>query len=85
MRVQRSGASSVGRRGDDAQFVVLALLLDHDSRGPFSLEELAREVGCELAAADAVVALHAAGLVHRVQGLVWPSRAACRFCALLRE
>jgi len=55
-------APPVERRGDEAQFVVLALLLEPGSPGPWSLSELAREVGCELAAADAVAGLRGAGL-----------------------
>lgn len=85
MRDQRSGTPPVGRCGDEVQFLVLALLLDAECRGPWSVQELAREVGCELSAAAAVVGLHAAGLAHRCNGFVWPSRAASRFCQLLRE
>ncbi|HLM87249.1 MAG TPA: hypothetical protein VK272_13790 [Solirubrobacteraceae bacterium] len=85
MRDQRSGAPPAGRRGDEVQFVVLALLLDPDWSGGWSLAELAREVGCEITAAEAVVRLHAAGLVHRVGELVFAARPAVRFCQLLRE
>ncbi|MGP0101915.1 MAG: hypothetical protein ACLPUT_09915 [Solirubrobacteraceae bacterium] len=85
MRDQRSSTPPAGRRRDEIQFVVLALLLDPEYPGPWSVEELAREVGCELLAADAVVRLHAAGLAHRCDGFVWPKRAASRFCQLLRE
>jgi hypothetical protein len=85
MRDQRSGTPAFGRRSDEVQFLVPALLLDPECRGPWSVEELAREVGCESAAAAAVVGLHAAGLAHRCEGLVFPSRAASRFCQLLRE
>jgi predicted transcriptional regulator len=85
MRDQRSSPLPAGQRSDEVQFLVLALLLDAECRGPWSVEELVREVGCELAAADAVVRLHAAGLVHRCQELVFPTRAASRFCQLLRE
>jgi hypothetical protein len=87
MRDQRSSTSapSVGRRGEETEFVVLALLLDPDCRGPWSLAELAREVGCELTTAEAVVGLYAAGLVHRCGEFVWSSRPATRFCQLLRE
>jgi hypothetical protein len=85
MRDQRSGTPAVGRRSDEVQFLVLALLLDRECPGPWSVQELAREVGCELLAADAVVGLHAAGLAHRCEELVFPSRAASRFCQLLRE
>jgi len=85
MRVQRSRTQCVVRRSDDVQLVVLSLLLDSESPGPWSLEELARAVGCESAAAEAVVGLHAAGLAHRCGGFVFATRAACRFCQLLRE
>jgi hypothetical protein len=85
MRRQRSGASPVRRFSDQVQFAVLVLLLDPAGAGVWSLTELAREVGWEFAVADAVVSLHAAGLVHRVGGVVWPTRAAVRFCELLRE
>jgi hypothetical protein len=85
MRVQRNGASPVGRFSDGVQFAVLVLLLDPAGSGQWSLTELAREVGWESAVADAVVRLHAAGLVHRVGGFVCASRAAVRFCELLRE
>jgi hypothetical protein len=85
MRDQRSGMPRVERRSEDVQFVVLALLLDPEWPGPWSLAELAREVGCEITTADAVVRLRAAGLVHRVEGLVFAARPAVRFCQLLRE
>ncbi len=85
MRVQRSGASPVGRFSDEVQFAVLVLLLDPAGPGVWSLAELAREVGWELAVTDAVVRLHAAGLVDRVGGFVCASRPAVRFCELLRE
>jgi hypothetical protein len=85
MRDQRSGTPLAGRRSDEVQFLVLALLLDPECPGPWSVEELAREIGCELSAADAVVRLDAAGLANRTDGLVFPSRAASRFCQLLRE
>jgi hypothetical protein len=73
------------RRGDEAQFVVLALLLEPGGPAQWSRAELAREVGCEVLAADAVLRLDAAGLAHSSGGFVFASRAACRFCELLRE
>jgi predicted transcriptional regulator len=85
MRDQGSSTAPAGRLSGEVQFMVLALLLDPECRMPWSVEELAREVSCELTAADAVVRLHAAGLVHRVHELVFPTRAASRFCQLLRE
>jgi hypothetical protein len=85
MRDQRSSTPRAGRCGEEVQLLVLALLLDPACPGPWSLRELAREVGCEHAAAVAVVRLRAAGLANRCEGFVWPTRAASRFCQLLRE
>jgi hypothetical protein len=85
MRHQRSSAPPVRRRGDEIQFVVLALLLDPESPGPWSVEELVLEVGCEWSVPDAVARLHAAGLVHLCGGFVFATRAASRFGQLLRE
>jgi hypothetical protein len=85
MRCQRSGTSPGGRRSGEVQFLVLALLLDPECPGPWSAVELAREVGCEVAAADAVVRLHAAGLTHVHDEFVFATRAASHFCHLLRQ
>jgi hypothetical protein len=85
MRDQRSGTPPVGRRSNEVQFNLLLLLLDPECLGPWSVDELAREVGCELGVADAVVGLQAAGLAHCCGGFVFASRAASRFCQLLRE
>ncbi|MGD1056312.1 MAG: hypothetical protein ABR992_02765 [Solirubrobacteraceae bacterium] len=85
MRDQRSGMPPVGRRSDELQFLVLALLLDRECRGPWSVDELAREVGFELGTSDAVVGLQAAGLAHCCGEFVFASRAASRFSQLLRE
>ncbi len=73
------------RLSNDVEFVVLTLLLDPECPGPWSVDELAREVGCEMSAGDAVARLHAAGLAHRCEGFVFATRAASRFCQLLRE
>jgi hypothetical protein len=73
------------RLGDETEFVVLSLLLDANSPGPWSVAEIGREVGCELRAADAVVRLDAAGLVHLSGELVFASRPAVRFGQLIRN
>jgi hypothetical protein len=85
MRNQRSSAPPARRRADEIQFIILALLLDPESPGPWSVEELALEVGCELSVPDAIVRLHAAGLAHLCGGFVFATRAASRFGQLLRE
>lgn len=63
---------------DGVERVVLSLLLDPRVPGPWSLEELVRETGSELVG-EAVVGLHAAGLVHRLHEFVFASRSAARF------
>jgi hypothetical protein len=78
MQDQRSGAGA-GLAGECVERVVLALLLEPACRGPWSVAELGHEIGSEPLAAEAVVGLHAAGLVHRVHEFVWASRSAARF------
>jgi hypothetical protein len=78
MQDQRSGACA-GLAGECVERVVLALLLEPGCRGPWSVAELGREIGSEPLAAEAVVGLHAAGLVQRAHDFVWPSRSAARF------
>jgi hypothetical protein len=68
----------VGRADGEAEREVLALLLESDLPGPWSVWELGLQLGSELAAADAVMRLHAAGLVHLCHEFVWPTRTAAR-------
>jgi hypothetical protein len=65
-----------------SELVVLTLLLDARA-SPWSTQELARELGEELRATDAVASLCAAGLAQRCGELVFASRAALRFSELL--
>jgi hypothetical protein len=70
------------RDPERTQAVVMAQLLAGEHSWPWSVRELALELDDELAAADAVVALQAAGLIHRVGGYVWPTRPAARMHSL---
>jgi hypothetical protein len=65
-----------------SQLVVLTLLLDAPA-SPWSIQELARELGEELRATDAVASLCAAGLAQRCGELIFATRAALRFSELL--
>jgi hypothetical protein len=56
---------------------VLHLML-HDHPSPWSLPELALELGDEGTAVDAVGRLVASGLVHRLGGYAFPTRTARR-------
>jgi predicted transcriptional regulator len=53
---------------------VLGLLLSTDRL--WSAEEVGREIGDPVEAADSLARLHGAGLVHRLQDFVFPTRAA---------
>jgi hypothetical protein len=78
MQDQRSGAD-MALADDEVERTVLALLLESKAQGQWSVDELAREVGGEVETADAIVRLHAAGLVHRCNEFVWLTRPAMRF------
>jgi hypothetical protein len=75
---------SVAREFDRAEWLVLDLLLDDTptAAGIWSLQEIAQVLGSELEAADALMGLEAAGLVHRIEKFAFASRAALRFHAL---
>jgi hypothetical protein len=68
----------VGRADDELEREVLALLLESRLPGPWSVWELGLQLGSEVAAADAVMRLHAAGLVHLCHEFVLASRPAAR-------
>jgi hypothetical protein len=64
---------------DQTEHAILWLLLLSDPPGPWSVHEIALQLGSQVAAEDAVVNLHAAGLVHRCHEFVFPTRSAARF------
>jgi hypothetical protein len=67
-----------GPEPDSSEATVMLLLLRTGHQWPWYMQEIARELGSELLAADAVVGLHAAGLVSRLGDFVFPTRAATR-------
>jgi hypothetical protein len=81
MQDQPSGVD-VGAADDEVEREVLALLLESRLPGPWSVQELGLELGSVLAVTDAVMRLHAAGLVHLCHGFVWPTRPAARLYGL---
>lgn len=62
---------------EDRDKCVLMILTD-DGGWPWTVEELARELGSISGAADAVARLNGAGLVHQLGDFVFPSRAGRR-------
>jgi hypothetical protein len=62
---------------------ILGLLVDPGASRPWSVDEVAREIGEEVATADGLARLIGAGLAHRIgEGFVWASRAALHAEAL---
>lgn len=53
---------------------MLGVLLDRDAQRPWSEDEIEREIGS--GATDCLNTLYAAGLIHRLGGFVWATRAA---------
>ncbi len=75
----------VGVADEQVEREVLALLLESELPGPWSALELGLEIGSDLVATDAVMRLHAAGLVHLCHGFVWPTRPAARLHRLTEQ
>jgi hypothetical protein len=67
------GAGDVLRVADSG---VYGLLIHPDRQRPWSVSELALELGDRLDVEDALARLHGAGLVHRCGEFVWATRAA---------
>ena len=67
-----------GRVLDEMQRCVLCVLLAPTGCGLCSMHELAVAVGDYETVELAVVGLHAEGLVHRLDGFVFPTRAVMR-------
>ena len=81
MQEQRNPSPSESDAASDS--AVLSLLLHGSVRGPWSVEEVAREMGDRIAALDSLRRLQGAGLIHRFDEFVFASRAAVE-CDLLR-
>jgi predicted transcriptional regulator len=71
------------REESSADFGVLNLLLGDDTQRPWTVEEVARDIGDRLTADDSLARLYAAGLVHRLDGFVFATRPAGQAARLL--
>ena len=60
--------------------IMRMLLIDWN--GPWTVEEIGRQMDSPVEAADGVTRLARAGLVHRLDGFVFPTRTAARAAAL---
>ncbi|HEX3909558.1 MAG TPA: hypothetical protein VHW67_02505 [Solirubrobacteraceae bacterium] len=60
---------------DNAQDrAIMMTLLEETSHRPWAVEEVARELGKDVT--DSLRRLYGGGLIHRLDGFVWASRAA---------
>jgi hypothetical protein len=73
------------RASEEAEIDALVLTLLVEARAPWSLEEVGRELPRPETAPDVVHRLATAGLVHRLDRFVFPSRAAVRAAQLPLE
>lgn len=53
---------------------IISLLVDVDATRPWSFDEIEREIGSN--PTDSLRRLYGGGLIHRLEGFVWASRAA---------
>lgn len=67
---------SEAEQQDHADAVILEALLDCDGQRPWSVDEVARLLNDPIDASDGLGRLVRAGLVHRLDGFVFASRAA---------
>jgi hypothetical protein len=63
---------------------VLDLMLGDDVQRPWTLHELALEIGSTMLVEDAIAELHGAGLVHKIaDGFVFAARPAIRYTEVI--
>jgi hypothetical protein len=67
---------TVGQEESMTDAGILVLLLGDDTQRPWSVDEIARQIGDPIATHDSLRRLQAAGLAHRLDRFVWASRAA---------
>ncbi len=73
--MQDKGISSVEEQEREIDYAVMGLLLHHH-HGLWAVEEVEREIGDRIEAQDSLARLHGVGLIHRLEGFVFATRAA---------
>jgi hypothetical protein len=71
-------APAVGVQDDLDDGMLLAMLLDAEPPGLWSVEEVSRALGNRVTAMDSLMRLERDGLVHQLDRFVFPTRAAVR-------
>jgi hypothetical protein len=84
MRDQGTGSARATKLAPrEFERVALEALLDNDNQRPWTVAELVLELGDPVATLDAVADLHRAGLAHRREDLIWPTRSAVAYHELV--
>jgi hypothetical protein len=78
MPVSQPIPMSEAEREAHTDAVILEALLDRDGQRPWAVDEVARLLNDPLDASDGLGRLVRAGLIHRLDGFVFASRAALR-------
>jgi hypothetical protein len=74
------GSCVMAEQEQQAEGAILALLLNFEAGGLWSVEELVRQLSASrLDVIDGLVSLQAAGLIHRMGDYVFATRAASTF------
>jgi hypothetical protein len=76
--MQDEGTCTLTEDNRQTEATILCLLLDPKIQRPWAVDEVIREIGRPIDTNDALARLQAAGLVHRVNGFVFATRAALR-------
>ena len=63
-------------RSRDAEAAILVLITDPASPGPWTIDELEREIGDGVETIDAIGQLRRDGLVRQMDDVIWPTRTA---------
>jgi hypothetical protein len=74
--MQDESSRALAEEDERVQAGILRLLLASGAERPWSVAEIEREVGEQIATADGLASLHAAGLIHRCGEFVFATRAA---------
>jgi hypothetical protein len=78
--MQAEPNQKLGEDNDRDDWGVIVLLVDQHDQRPWSVAEIIRELGDEIAALDSLDRLHKSGLIHRTRDdLVFPTRAALHY------